>query len=149
MADQASIARRPGGDRRGRTILIVLLAVFALLAIAVLWRWLARPRDLDASSGRPVADAFLAAIRAGRGAQAWESTTAEFKSAQGRESFLETVKRHPFLAQPLAFVSQQAVSIQGSPRVEYLYRPSQGSNTVRVLVADEHDVLRVDRIAID
>jgi hypothetical protein len=130
-------------------MLFVLLAVFVLLAIAVAWLWLRGPREVDAESGRAVAEAFLAAIRAGSGGQAWESTTAEFKSAQGRESFLEYVKKHPFLAKPLAFVSLQTVSIQGSSRVEYLYRPADGKNTVRVLVADERGVLRVDRVAID
>jgi hypothetical protein len=61
----------------------------------------------DASRG--IAAKFLDEIRGGKGADAWQSTTAEFKSASGKESFLREVKADKTLKAEAAFVSQQSV----------------------------------------
>ena len=143
------MARPTASARRGKTTLIVLLTVFVLLAIAVFWMWRKAPTQPDLDEGRSVAETFLTLVRSGKSQQAWESTTAEFKSAEGRESFLRYVKDHPVLTKPLTFVSVQTVSVQGSPRAEYLYRAHEVGKIVRLLAGNEAGTWRIDRIAID
>ena len=138
----------PRADRVGKTLLIVLLAVFVVLAVAVFWMWRSAPTQPNLDEGRAVAQKFLDLIRQGQAQQAWESTTAEFKSAQGRETFVQYVKKHPSLAAPLSFVSVQTVTLQNSPRAEYLYRATDGKN-VRLLAGNDRGAWRVDRVVAD
>jgi hypothetical protein len=140
---------QPSTNRNARTLLISLVAVMLILLVVVVWMWLRAPSQPDLVGGRAVADEFLAQVRAGRAAQAWETTTTEFKSAQGRESFLETVKKYPWLSKPMHFVSVQTVSVQGKPRAEYMFRSTETDKTVRLLAGDEQGAWRIDRIAID
>jgi hypothetical protein len=136
--------------RRGKTMLAVLLVVFALLAAAVVWVWSTRrPTQPNLDEGRAVAEKFLDFVRRGQAAAAWESTTAEFKSAQGRESFIEYVKKYPVLAKPLSFVAVQTVAIGDSPRAEYVYRSADGTNSVRLLAGNEHGIWRIDRFKVE
>jgi hypothetical protein len=135
--------------RRGKTVLIVLLVIFVVLAGAVAWTWRRAPTQPSVEEGRAVAERFLELLRTGNPAQAWESTTAEFKSAEGRESFLRYVKKHAFLTKPVTFVSMQSVTIEDSPRAEYLYRAADGAATVRLLAGREQDTWRIDRVAVD
>jgi hypothetical protein len=132
----------------GKTRLLVLLAVSLVLIVAVIWVWRTAPTQPDYEAGRAIAEEFLGQVRAGQTAQAWEATTAEFKSAQGRESFSQYVKEHPQLKAPLAFVSVQTVTVQDSPRAEYLYRSGDG-RVVRLLAGNEGGTWRVDRVQID
>jgi hypothetical protein len=135
-------------DRGGKTLLVVLLVVFVVLAIVVFFTWRSAPTQPDLEEGRAVAESFLELVRKGQPQQAWESTTSEFKSAQGRESFVQYVKKHPALAAPLNFVSVQTVTLQNSPRAEYLYRSADGKN-VRLLAGNERGTWRVDRVMAD
>lgn len=134
--------------RRGKT-LIVLVAVFVVLAIAVvlLWRKPATGPNID--EGRAVAEKFLDLIRVGQAQQAWESTTAEFKSAEGRESFVRSVKKQPVLSKPLSFVSVQTATVQGDPRAEYIYRAAEGGKTVRLLAGSDRGSWRIDRMIVE
>lgn len=136
-----------GSSSRG-VRLIVLVAALLVLAIVVGWIWRRAPGGPDIEAGRPVADEFLLLIRTGKAPQAWESTTAEFKSAEGRESFLKYVKEHPSLAKPMSFVSVQTVMLQESPRAEYVYRSGDGKATARVLIGDDLGTWRVDRFTV-
>lgn len=138
-------------ERRGKSMLVVLLAVFAVLAVAVvcLWMWRTSDTQPDIAAGRAAADQFLEQIRGGQAQQAWQATTAEFKSAEGRESFLRYVKKHQELSKPVSFVSVQAVTAQGQPRAEYLYRAGKDGGMIRLLAGLDHDAWRVDRITID
>ncbi len=135
-------------DRRGKT-LVVLLAVFVALAIAVALMWRKAPTEPSVDEGRAVADKFLELIRSGQAQQAWESTTAEFKSAEGRESFVRSVKKQPALAKPLSFVSVQTATVQGNPRAEYIYREAAGGGTVRLLAGNDRGSWRVDRMIVE
>lgn len=132
-----------------KTLLGILMAVFVVLAIAVAWVWRNGPTQPDVDEGRGVVEKFLELVRSGQTKQAWDSTTAEFKSAQGRETFVHYVETHPLLAKPLSFVSIQTVTIQNSPRAEYVYRATEGSGTVRLLAGNDRGAWRVDRVAID
>ncbi|MBI2827604.1 MAG: hypothetical protein HYX69_23255 [Planctomycetia bacterium] len=125
----------------------VLLVSAAMAAGLVGCAPSAGPPDVDAA--RPAADEFLRAIQSGQSSQAWESTTAEFKSAQGREKFLRYVKEHKFLGKPLDFVSAETVTIQKRPQAEYVFRSGDGRATVRLLARNENGAWRIDRMLID
>jgi hypothetical protein len=136
--------------RTGFARIAVLVAVLVVLAIIVVWMWRgAPPSQPEIAEGRAVAEQFLALVRSGQPQQAWESTTAEFKSAEGRESFGRFVKKHAFLLKPLSFVSMQTVTLEDNPRSEFLYSSADGKGTVRLLVGNEGSVWRVDRITVD
>jgi hypothetical protein len=94
--------------------------------------------------GRGIAEKFLTDLRESRPEQAWQSTTAEFKSARGREAFVSDVQRLKFLFQPLDFVSVQEVIVQEQPRSEYLFRAKTGE-TVRIVIGQEDGQWKVDR----
>ena len=145
------MARASASERGGKSMLVVLLAVFAVLAVAVvsLWMWRSSDTQPDIDAGRAAADRFLEQIRGGQADQAWQATTAEFKSAEGRESFLRYVKEHQALSKPVSFVSVQTVTIQDAPRAEYLYRAGKDGGMIRLLAGLDHDTWRVDRISID
>lgn len=139
--------------RQGKTTLIALIAVLVVLAVAVggVWFWRSAETKPDIDAGRVAADRFLEQIRAGKPADAWQATTAEFKSAEGRETFSKNVKQHPLLKEPATFVSVQSVTVQGQPRAEYLYRAGKekGKGMIRLLAGLENDTWRVDRLTIE
>lgn len=135
--------------RAGKAVLIALLAIFVVLGVAVVWVWRSPATQPDLAEGRAVTEAFLERIRAGKPQEAWESTTAEFKSAEGRESFVRYVKKNAILTKPLAFVSVQTVTAQGQPRAEYIYRSENPAGTVRLLAGNDQGSWRVDRITLE
>ena len=137
--------------RRGKTALVTLLAVFAALAVlvAVVWFWRSSETKPDIDAGRAAADQFLEQIRTGHADDAWQSTTAEFKSAEGRESFTRYVKQHPILTKPVSFVSVQMVTVQEQPRAEYLYRGGEAGGMIHLLAGLENNTWRVDRLTIE
>jgi hypothetical protein len=95
--------------------------------------------------GRTVAEDFLTKVRAGDPGKAWDSSTAEFKSIEGRESFIRKSKSAPILKEQLQFVSSQQVMVQDEPRSEYLFQ-SPKAKVVRVLVGHEQGNWKVDRL---
>lgn len=131
----------PSGQNKLVVVLVVLL--FILSGIAV-WYWMSPSTQPSLDAGRAVADAFLKDLRESRPEQAWDSTTAEFKSAQGREAFQREVKPLSFLRQSLDFVSTQVVIVQEQPRTEYLFRAKTGE-TVRMVIGKENRQWKVDR----
>jgi hypothetical protein len=142
-----------------RTLLIGgSIACLAIFAIGVFWFWPPNVPVATADDGRPVAEAFLNQIRQGQVDAAWESTTAEFKSDEGREQFRQFVAQSPLLKQPLEFAEYQATSLNGLPRGQCLYRhsPTEGSSagrgetaSVRVVLARETDTWKVDGVFVD
>jgi len=134
--------------RAGRTLLIVL-AVLLLLAVAMgAWLFLAAPSRPSVDEGRAVADAFLARLRDGKADGAWDSTTADFKSFEGKENFRRRVAKTPSLKLPLAFVSTMTIAVGDQPRDEFLYQAKNGDKmaTVRLLIAREDGGWKVDRM---
>lgn len=134
-----------GVHSRGRPIkLVVLLALLVVLTGFAAWLWMGPSTQPSLDVGRAVADAFLKELRESHPEKAWDSTTAEFKSAQGREAFQRDVKPLAFLQQPLDFVSAQVVTVQEQPRTEYLFRAKSGE-TVRIVIGKEDGQWKVDR----
>jgi len=139
--------RSTNANRSGNGLVVVLCAIVAIVALVVVGAWMlgGGPIEPDAGGGQVVADRFLEQIRAGQARQAWESTTAEFKSAEGAEVFLRSVKKRPWLVKPLQFDSMQTTNLQNVPRSEYVYKGSGGKNSVRLLVTNERGQSRIDR----
>jgi hypothetical protein len=131
-------------SRSGKTLLPVLLVILVIGAGISIWYWTRPATQPSAAAGRSVAEAFLGELQAGQPAQAWDATTAEFKSAQGKESFVASVKKDEFLKQPLDFVSSQTVAVGEHPRTELVYRSKTGP-TVRIVIGREGNAWKVDR----
>lgn len=124
--------------------LVALVALLLILAGVAGWLWMSPTTQPSLDAGRAVAEAFLTELRETRPDKAWDSTTAEFKSAQGREAFQRDVKPLEFLRQPLDFVSAQVVTVQEQPRTEYLFRAKTGE-TVRIVIGKDGGQWKVDR----
>ena len=138
-------------ERAGNTTIVlvgVLCALAVVAAVVLWWRW-APVTQPTADVGQQVVDDFLKQLREGQAAAAWQATTAEFKSALGREKFLSYVKERPYFKRPLAFVSMQTVRVQNQPRSEFVYRTADSKATVRILVGSEAGTWHVDRLAAD
>ena len=97
--------------------------------------------------GRAVAEAFLASVHSGKPGEAWDAATTEFKSIEGRESFIRKAKSTPILKDALQFNSSQQVMIQDEPRTEYLFQ-SPNAKMVRILGGYERGDWKVDRLTL-
>jgi hypothetical protein len=98
----------------------------------------------EPDASRAIAAKFLEEIRNNHAAEAWQSTTAEFKSARGKEAFLREIRQAPSLKGEYSFVSQQSVSVQNAERPELLFRSTSGSE-LRIVLGEEGGVWKVDR----
>jgi hypothetical protein len=111
------------------------------------------PPPAEPAIGRRVADAFLAQLRAGQFDAAWQSTTAEFKSDEGRESFARYVRSNPLLRQPLEFVTYEVSDLNGLARGQCRYSPPAGSKTggkqVRLVIAQELGEWKVEGVFVE
>lgn len=121
-----------------------LLASVVIVSFIGVWLWSRPAAQPSVDTGRAIAEEFLKQIREGHPDQAWEGTTAEFKSAQGKESFVRKLQPLTFLAEPLTFVSTETVKIGDQSRSEYLYQAAKGES-LRIVVSRENGEWRVDR----
>lgn len=131
----------------GRQLAAVTIAFALLIAGYFAARQFMRPpTQATVEEGRASADAFLELIRDGNVGEAWDASTTEFKSIEGRESFMRKAKSTPILAEPLTFASMQKVAVNNSPRSEFLYTSTKSGKTVRILVGYEGGSWKVDRV---
>ena len=111
------------------------------------------PSPPDDTEARTVIEQFTQQLRTGEIDAAWESTTADFKSDEGRESFRAFVQQRDVLSRPLDFEELRQIEIHGLMRWEGVLRPSGDSETpstsVRVMIAQENDVWKVDRLVVE
>jgi hypothetical protein len=138
-------ARRLGAV--SRPLLVVLAVVVVVGLIAGVQALMKPPTKPDAGVGQGVAEDFLAKLRAGEAGGAWDAATAEFKSIEGRESFIRTVANAPVLKEQLHFASMQEVQVGDQPRAEYIFQ-SPESKMVRVLIGYERGEWKVDRLTL-
>ena len=101
----------------GRVAVVVLAGV-----IVGMRRWMQPPTKPETAVGQTVVDDFLAKIRDGHAGEAWDATTTEFKSIEGRESFISTAAKAPLLKDQLHFVSTQDVMVGDKKQSEYIYQ---------------------------
>lgn len=137
---------KPSDPRGAKTALVVLLGIMAVLAIAVMWRYLSAPATQPSfDEGQKLSEQFLAQLRGGQIDAAYGSTTTEFKNAQGRDKFAKYVRERKYLKAPARFVSVQTVTIGDTPRAEYNFRGAEGGQTIRLLAGHENGAWRIDR----
>jgi len=115
------------------------------------------PCLLTSCSGSPpveIADAaattFLDQLREGHVDDAWSSTTAEFKSAEGRESFRRVVKNETILKKPMKQSSSEAVTVNNLAMRKVKFQTADGSSSkaIELLLAVENDVWKVEHFAV-
>jgi hypothetical protein len=128
---------------------VSIILIFAV----VLQGCCSREVPAEAAVGQRVADAFLGQIRAGQLDAAWQSTSAEFKSDEGRESFIRDVKGKAFLSEPLKFVKYEVGDVNGLTRGQCFYESVGNAKTpaaqVRIVVGQERGEWRVDGMFVD
>lgn len=103
----------------------------------------------DADQQRSAADDFLELIRGGKAGEAWDCTSTEFKSAQGRESLMRTVKMHPWLKAPLNFESRDTLAIGRRTQYEFVYCSQDARHRIRLLIAPGDGHWCIDRLKIE
>lgn len=105
--------------------------------------------------GKEVAELFLQQIRAGNSDVAWQSTTADFKSDEGRESFARYVREHATVWPALEFQEYRQGELNGLPRGQCVFRVSAKTaipepiSVVRIAVAKEEDAWKVEGLFLD
>lgn len=110
------------------------LVAFALI-LGLAGLWMAR-QPISQAGVEEEAIRFLEQIRNREIDQAWQETTAEFKSFVGRDRLVKTVRSNPALQDPCELVSCQPADIGPLNLVECLFRsPNYADVTVRVLMA--------------
>ncbi len=139
-------ARRVASARQSITFAVAAVALVALAAIIYLRTRPAPVPTVD--EGRAVVEAFLASVRTGNAGQAWDTTTVEFKSLEGRESFVRSARKNPLLKEVLEFYSAQEVAVQDQPRREYIYQSPKTGTQARVLLGAEGGAWKVDRLTL-
>ena len=107
----------------------------------------------DSQIGRQVAEAFLSQIRSGKIDEAWESTSAEFKSDKGRESFRRYLRSQAIARRPLSFVSYDVTELNELKRGVCVYEGKSSSGTrpfrVRIVIAEEANQWKVDGMIVE
>jgi hypothetical protein len=122
------------------------LSVLLLLA-ALVAGCSGSPPPAEEAVARQTSEAFLALLQVGQVDAAWQSTTAEFKSDEGRESFARLVRSKPHLTQPLTFGKYEVAETNGLRRGQCTFQSARGQ--VRIMVAREGDAWRVDGMFVD
>jgi len=107
----------------------------------------------DDTAARTVIEQFHEQIRTGDVDAAWESTTADFKSDEGRDAFKRFVKSRPVLSQPLEFAELKQVEVNGLTRWESTLRPAAGQESspavVKTMIAEEAGEWKVERLLVE
>lgn len=122
--------------RSGNTVALVvgatsIVAILVLLAALLLSK---RPESPDGAEEEAIR--FLDQIRAGQIDQAWQDTTAEFKSFTGRDRLRRMVRSNPALQHPCELVSCQLAESGPLRLLECLFQSSKYPDIkVRVLLA--------------
>jgi len=128
---------------------LATIALVALLGSGTLaWWWLRPAVNPGVDEGRAVAEAFLSRLREGSPKEVWESTTAEFKSAEGGEKFVARVKANRWLLEPMEFSSSQQVKVNDVERLEFVFTAAKSGKPVRLLLGREQGQWRVDRLSL-
>lgn len=120
------------------------------------WQLFRRPApQATPEVGKEVAELFLKQIREGNADAAWQSTTADFKSDEGRESFARYVRDHSFVWPALEFQEYRRGELNGLPRGQCIYQISAKTalpiaiQQVRIAVAKEEETWKVEGLFLD
>lgn len=84
-------------------------------------------------------------MKSGDAAGAWESTSAEFKSAEGKESFLRATGPVAYLREPMTYLAAEKLKIGEETRTEFVYSAPSGAK-VKLLLGKEFGAWKVERL---
>ena len=100
------------------------------------------------SNEKTISDSFLKLIASGKTEDAWNSSSAEFKSYMGKAQFQSTVASNPFLKKEMTFGK-----VEKDEKTKVLtccsYKESKSNKTVVVIVGPDPDALRVQGMKIE
>jgi hypothetical protein len=100
------------------------------------------------SNEKTISDSFLKLVSAGKIEEAWNSTSAAFKSYMGKAQFQSTVAANPFLKKDVTF--EKAEKDTKTKVLTYCsYKESKSKKTVIVIVGADPDALRVQGMKIE
>ncbi|MFZ4610572.1 MAG: hypothetical protein ACOYNM_12195 [Gemmataceae bacterium] len=100
------------------------------------------------SNEKTLSDSFLNLVAAGKTEEAWNGTSAEFKSYLGKAQFQSTVAANPFLKKEVTF--EKAEKDEKTKVLTYCsYKESKSKKTVIVIVGPDPDALRVQGMKIE
>ena len=100
------------------------------------------------SNEKTISDSFLKLVSSGKTEDAWNSTSAEFKSYMGKAQFQSTVSANPFLKKEVTF--EKEAKDEKSKALTYCsYKESKSKKTVIVIVGPDPDALRVQGMKIE
>jgi len=132
-----------------RTALVAAVALACLAGVGyVALNWTKASVDPGVDEGRTLIEAFLDDLRKGKAGVAWDGASTEFKSIEGRESFVARVKATPCFREQFTFSSTQRIKVNKDDRMEFAFVSSKSGKTVRVLLARERGAWKVDRLAL-
>lgn len=151
---QRTFAKKPADANRNWLGPVLGGALLLILLVIVLRYALQRPvPQAPPDVGKEVAELFLKQLRTGAADLAWQSTTAEFKSDEGRESFARYVQQHAALWPAIEFQEYRRGELNGLPRGQCIYHPAANSNPaiqqVRIAVAQEEGNWKVEGLFLD
>lgn len=130
------------------------LAAGAPVALALAAWWFlggGKPPSIAADDARPIAEAFLDNVRAGTVARvdaAWDGTSAEFKSNQGREQFRKFVRGNKTLAAATTYQDCQMSEANGLRVARCSFKTAAGA-PLTVLLAHESGAWKVERLLLE
>lgn len=100
------------------------------------------------SNEKTISDSFLKLVAAGKTEEAWNGTSAEFKSYMGKAQFQSIVAANPFLKKEVTF--EKAEKDEKTKVLTYCsYKESKSKKTVIVIVGPDPDALRVQGMKIE
>ena len=100
------------------------------------------------SNEKTISDSFLKLVTAGKTEDAWNSTSAEFKSYMGKAQFQSIVAANPFLKKEVTF--EKAEKDEKTKVLTYCsYKESKSKKTFIVIVGPDPDALRVQGMKIE
>lgn len=145
------IIPHPRSGKSKTAIIASIVLVAALGAIA--YQFLGKSSSPPPDNGVSIAEPFLASVRSGQVDAAWDSTSAEFKSLQGKEEFKKYVKEHPVLKEPLGLETFQNVTLSKKTCLQCNFHKEAAPGAkpkVRVFIAqDVGGAWKVERLLVD
>ncbi len=131
-------------SRNGLAAGVVIAGLLVIVLIVAGFWWFRTEASVPTDTqGREIAEAFLARLREGKADEAWQSTTAEFKSAEGKESFVRSMRGQKHLAESLTFVTSETIDANGLKKGQFEYKSASG-RPVKVIVGSENGEWKVD-----
>ena len=123
-----------------RPILGGCLGFIVLIGLGLWWMAPAVTPQPDIE-GKEVALAFLELIRQGKSTDAWQGSSAEFKSFMGREALFALAKKTPGL--------REKAKVNGLDRSIFNFRTPKAMKKIQVTLALEQGTFRVEHLVVE